>query len=228
MDPNIEKIVKTFFWLRIWRNENNPTSKFHTCAQIFIFVVFYVLYFMSLAIGAVISDSLMEAVYLCVTFLSVFLLSVYLLTFSWRQHEVEAILHDIAIDKSCGSEDVRNKLSTFTTFSNSFKFLAVYGSIIGMVFPVFLGSLPFQIWFPLDWKGNKMSYWLAVAYCLISYTFSIATAVCLRLFVWFVMLSLSLQYELLGIRFKALGERNRSEIMDELKECIIRHRELKE
>lgn len=228
MDPLIEKMVQTFFWLRIWRRKNEPISKLYKFLQICIFLIFYVFYAISLALGAFISDSVMESVYLCVTFLSVILLSAYLLTFSWKQNEVELILQNIAIDKSSyGSEDVNKKLLSYTKFSNFFKSLAVVGSVVGMVLPMLQNSIPFKIWFPLDWKSDTVSYWLAVLYCLICYTFSIVTAVYLRLFVWFVMLSFSLQYELLGKQFKSLGHRKLSNEMDELKECINRHRNIK-
>lgn len=227
MDPHIENIVQTFFWLRIWQRENEPISKLHKFLQILIFGIFYVFFAISLALGAFMSESLMESVYLCVVFLSVILLSAYLLTFSWKQNEVESILQNIAIDTSCSSGDVNDKLLSFTKFSNSFKLLAVVGSVVGMVFPLLQNSLPFKIWFPLDWKGDIVSYWLAVIYCLISYTFSIVTAVYLRLFVWFVMFSFSLQYDLLGMQFKTLGHRKLSNDMDELKECIERHRKIK-
>lgn len=226
MEPNISRIVQNLYWLRIWRNKKFPISNYHKCCHKFIFGLFYIFFGVTLVVGAIISDSLTETVYLSVVFLTLFSLSVNLLTFSRNQNDVESILKNISIEQNT---EVYDKILKFTKFTHYFKLLVASMSTSAVIFPLSQGLLPYGVWFPLDWKRNVTSYGITILYCLISHAVNVVTLVALRLFVWFVMINASLQYELIGKRLKNLGQQmtHDSIHMTELKKCIIAHRHVK-
>lgn len=229
MEQNISKIVQHLYWLRIWRYEKMPISNFHKFYQKCIFGIFYVFFGITLAAGAFVSDSLTETVYLCVVLLTLISVSVNLLTISSNQSEIELILCDIAIKENSAFPDVYEKSLKFTKFVYYFKFLVAAMSTFAIIFPLSQGLLPYAIWFPLDWKHNTISYWITILYCLISHGLNVITLVYLRLIVWFVMFNASLQYEILGKRFKNLGQQilDDSITITELKDCVVFHRRVK-
>lgn len=229
MEPNIHRIVQTLYKLFIWRKERFSIVNYRQFFKILtfgIFIVFIVFFTITFAVGAVISDSLTESVFLCVVFLALTSIIVNLLTISRNQNEIESILTNITIDENCGVPVVCRKMSKFTKFANYFKLLVAVGTVC---FPMSQGLLPYAIWFPLDYKRDFISYCITVVYCLLSHVLNVIILVYLRLFIWFVLLSASLQYEVLGKRFQSLGQQilDDSVILPELKKCVVIHRRVR-
>lgn len=146
-----------------------------------------------------------------------------------KQAEIESILENLQIDYNADKE-INLKIKNFTKCSYLFVTLACFGSFFLIIFPMSLGSLPFKIWFPLDWKHNRIFYWITAFYCIMSYIFSIVTAVYFRLFVWFLLYNASLQYQLLGKRLKNLSQQQLEGIScsDKFVECITSQQKLTE
>lgn len=96
-------------------------------------------------------------------------------------------------------------IKNFNFFSIGLIAVTTLMVLLVYVFPiVYRKTLPFKIWFPLDWKRNEIHFWIAYAYimycifiCYLMIAFAILT--------WYVLLNIAIKYRMLGNDLENLG-----------------------
>lgn len=129
-----------------------------------------------------------------------------------KKEDISSFLNDICVHSLDSDEfnEVKEKLSNFAKFGYANIFITTFG-VVGfhiITLPVFSTevALPLSIEFPLDWKNNRISYWLAHSFIAIG-IFTAAIAYFFTIIYWYIMLNCSIKYKILGNRFRKLGHR---------------------
>lgn len=84
-----------------------------------------------------------------------------------------------------------------------------------------------KIWVPfdVDWKSNDLAFWLIYIYtntCMALFATSIGRC----LFIWYIMLNLSLKFEILGYRLTNLKSQQNTTRIDFIN-CVEYHLQIK-
>lgn len=102
---------------------------------------------------------------------------------------------------------INNNLKRFSAFANIF-FGTVLLTVTGLFFLPIISStkmLPYKIWFPFDINKNIIVLILSKAYAVICMAlFAISTLS--TLFIWYLMLNVSIRYKTFGSHLKSLNK----------------------
>ncbi len=164
----------------------------------------------SVSMGAISSENTEEQVYLTMTTF-VGLVQIYrMYCLMWKQKETLGLTfltgHHITNDDEV--------FARCKTKMNIVAFLAkFYNRILLGSFPLILfipllsteRNLIFKIAFPLDHENSQAAFWITHVFVTFGYFLS-AKCCCHMYIVWYLMLNLILKYDILGNKFKHLGD----------------------
>lgn len=205
------QIISLFHGIGFWHRGNEATVReliikwFHC--------VYYSLFVVSLAIGAIRRENGDEGIFLMEIAVIVTVLAFKLCTLIWKQKQMLILLNRIGIFFIKCDEDLtfsNDKIESFMKFVRVFLVAFVVALFFEVGVAPFLNSentLFFEISFPLDWKHNEIAFWIAnvflfteIGLCLAPLLFAIT--------VWYLMLICSLRYEVLGRELRNMGRMN--------------------
>ncbi len=92
--------------------------------------------------------------------------------------------------------------------------------------------LPYPAWYPIDWKTNSQSYWIAFWYQVVGTAYQAYGIILLQLFSIYLMTVIGAQYDVLKYRLENLGlcktitEKSYEETESQFVECIKLHQEI--
>ncbi len=160
--------------------------------------------------GAIKSDSKDDCIYLTEVSIAVGNLLVKLWVLIWKQKQFLEMLGRICVfSVECHDDFVHanEKLKRFINVLMAILVVLLIGDISGLLITPYIGSektLLFNVAFPFDWKNNDIAFLLANAYIV----YGVGLGLMAFLFsttIWYVMLNLSLRYELLGNQLTNMG-----------------------
>lgn len=214
---NINRIIVFFYRLGFWHRGDGKLL-----AKIF-FSIYYTLFPISTLAGAISKYNEMESKVLLVesAMISIPLL-MKLLYVIWKKREILELLNRICvyhIDNAEVFTAVNDKLNTFMAFASLLLCSAGLSTVsISFIVP-FVGrerNLFLRVGFPLDWRNNDLSYWVAFMFVCTQMAFS-AILVSFSIMIWYLMANCSWRYEILGQQVMRMGR------MQSL-ESVKRHR----
>lgn len=230
--PMIQRIVQINYKFGVWQNEEDATLK-RKIGRTIVYVIFSVGFAVSLIGGSLISDDYHDSLFLLTSGLIICVLNFKtFLNYSKANQILEMLqaicVHSIPNRDTTGQllQDINRKLNNFKMFSNVFLALVITTILTFLIlfFPPFLTKkeLPFNIWFPLDWKTSLIAHWMAFSYIIFCLIFN--SFICLLTVIkWYIMLSCSIKYEVLGNYFRNFGAVKNSELesyFDEFGELV--------
>lgn len=201
-------IVKLLYYLGIWQDEEEPA--FRRIAKKAFYILYPVLFFIFLAIDAFFSYSSgnkNESIFVVQLVMTVKIM--YLL---FKKEELLAFLFDPIVAHSTEDrmewQQINNKMTKFTKFINAYLFMILITQICNIVFslPIIYGDkmLPLCISFPGQFP--EIIYWILYAFISTALLCCSATNL-ITVLIWYIMLSYSIEYEVLGNQFRNLGKR---------------------
>ncbi len=231
----IDKLISMFYFIGLWHDENR--SKLLRWILSSWHLIVYGYYPFSLVAGALICDNDTERIFLGVMSIVAGVAAVRLYYFVLNKDKILKLIRKIGVHKIKGSDDefhlVIQKVNVFIRFASYYEamLLSTVTSLMIISLPIISNEkrLPFNIFIPLDWRSNEVYYW--VSFTFVSFEI-LMTVVCtlFNVIIWYLMLALVLEYELLGNEFKSMGWINgKSDIFGrELISLIKKHRNLQE
>lgn len=203
----IDQIISTFCLIGLWHDRNR--TKFRRCILSIWHLAVYAYYPLSLAIGAHTSENETESIFLGVMSIVAFVGTVRLFYFVLKKDEILNFIRKISVHTIKNFEDdqeVKQKINLFIRFASYYEVMLAVAVISVIALPIFSteNRLPFTIFFPLDWRSNKVYYWITFAF--VSYEL-LMTVVCtfFNVIIWYLMMALVLEYKILGNEFKNVG-----------------------
>lgn len=208
-NTRINQIIGGFHRFFMWRNEKEST-----CLDItrkLLYLISYMTFPISLALGGFLSDDENEAIYLVAAAIPQAVGTVKLAYILWKKKEISAFIDDSSVHSIVNYDEftqISNKLQNLMKFSSCFISANVMGigTIIFLSLPVFTSEnrLPVNIAFPLDWKNSLFAYWLAYAYFFFAATISMVI-ISFNAVLWYLMLNFSIKYQILGNELRKMG-----------------------
>lgn len=108
---------------------------------------------------------------------------------------------------------ISQRLKGFNKLSFAFTVTIYFCLTTQLLVPLFLSkpTLPLPIWFPLNWKLNRLHFWIVYVYSSMAIIVIGHMVMLLQIFTCYLMFMNTLKFELLGIRFSRLGYQQRYE-----------------
>lgn len=175
---------------------------------------FFASFPLSLGVGAITSDDKKEAVFLAAAAIAVSVQVVRLFHIIWKRSDIVALIDKVSfiVKNEKDFARVNNQIKSFMKFAVCLVLIIALTMLFAFVIFAFSEEkkLPANIAFPLDYENSEFCYWLAFSYMIIVSIYSMVIFL-LNIIIWYLMLSLSIKYYLLGNQFKRLGIISRME-----------------
>lgn len=211
LDQTICQIFQLFHYVGLWQHDEE--SIFRKFGKKFGVILFYTLFLIFIATNAFISDDKNQSMYLIQATILVAVMLVKCLYLILKKDEILGFLNDSllcpSIEGRIEYDEVSGKVKKLT------KFVRVYNSIFAVTAVLVIGvKLPFlsvgekglPMFISFSYKDSEIIYWSAYLFVslsiVLSFTLNIFSAI-----IWYIMLIYSIDYELLGNKFRKLGWR---------------------
>lgn len=234
--PLIRQIIRVYYKFGVWQNAD--VNLFRKIVRMMVFLLGSIGFVAALIGGSLVAEDYNESLYLLTAgiIVAVLIFKTYL-NYS-KGNQILTVLHAICLHSVPNSEQLQYQV--YLKLNNFKKFAVLYlGIILVILFTFFIlyspiltseRKLPFNIWFPFDWKRYALAHWMAYSYIIFSLTFN--SFICLlTLIIWYIMLNCSIKYQILGQRLKNLGTVKRRDnednvFLDQLMELITMHQQI--
>lgn len=227
----LEQVISIFHFIGLWHDDNDHSkNKYLKWAKIIWHLTVYGYYPFSLALGALHCESDTEAIFLAVLAIVGTLLTIRLFYFALRKDEILKFIRTLGVhtikDNAEEYRRVQNTVDLFARFGTSFEAMLVVAvsTMITIALPFFSSEkhFPLNIYVPLDWRNNEFYYWFI--YILVSYDLVMTIIFsCFNVIIWYLIMSIVLEYEILGNEFRNMGKVKKSKSNIDLfeKELIV-------
>lgn len=204
----INRMISLFYRIGFWHRSDAATIK--QLRMKLFYCIYHVLFVISLLVGAFLSDDKDHSIFLAEIGIIGTVLSVKLWILIWKQNGILQLLNRICIFSIRSDDDfvlVNEILSGFFKFVISLLIYLMVADLCVMGVAPFIGSertLFFKVAFPLDWRNNGISFWVANIFVFTGLLLSMA-AFTLSIIIWYLLLVGSLRYKELSNELKELG-----------------------
>nr|QGW45416.1 odorant receptor 43 [Bradysia odoriphaga] len=208
IDSVINQMVSLFYYIGFWHRGDEPTAR--ELRTKYFYCCYYLLFVVSLVAGAFTSENEGETIFLVELSIAAAVLTVKLWCLIWKQKQILYLLNQICIFSFRYEEDVglfNVKLRKFRKFVISICIMAIIACFEVLVVPLIVSekTLILEIGFPLDYKNSEIAFWIANSFILTETVLSII-ATFFSVIIWYLLLSCSLRYTLLGSEMNKMGQ----------------------
>ena len=207
----LRRLIQTFYLFGIWRNENE--SDFRKSCMRLPYLIHYSSYLIFLLTYAFLSGDKDQLIFLVAVSTCVLIIVIKLWYLLYRKDEILQFLYDPivthCITDYAESIEVKNKIGNFVKFIQVFilALIAIFFLINTISLPIFTSekSLPLFVRFNLEGDYAMIIYWVAFLYSTLGIFLSV-TYVFTIVFIWYLMFNYSIEYKILGNKFRRLGK----------------------
>ncbi len=235
VEPILCQIIVLYRRLGIWRDDGESEFR-KSCMRILHFLQFlsYFIFNLTAAYQAYQSGHINELIYYSELEICFAVLAIKLAYLLWRKNEILTFLYDPIVNHC--TEDygesmiAKQKFKKFTVFNKLYSVIlsSTLVIVILVALPIFTDDkkmLPLFIRFNLESDHDTVLYWMAYISGSVNVFLSCVFST-LMLFVWNIMYNYSIEYKLLGHRFKSLGVVTPNTYYEELIQLIRSHNNL--
>lgn len=208
MDPTFHRLFAIFFLFGIWQSDDE--SNIRCMVKRAMHFMHLISLTIILLVCAIESNTAEGKCFLALcTFASV-VLDVKSYFILWKKEEILTFLYDAIVMNRIINRDesaeVTKIMKKAEKFNSGYFYMMLFGLSIFIILPIVYAEriLPGFIVFESENEHATILYYVAFAYITSCTTFAIIYCF-LMLFIWHIMLSYSIEYKLLGHRFKGLS-----------------------
>ncbi len=234
LDPTLCRIIE-IYRVAIWRDEGESDLR-KSCMRILYFLHYcsFLFYLLAGTYQAYLSENENQLIFLVEVQIAVSIVVVKLFYLLWRHDETLNFLYDPIVTHCTEDYDesvvVNRKIKRVTVFYKVYTLIIsiTIALVIFIPLPIFTKdgkSLPLFIRFNLESDYYVVFYWMTYIYA------SVGSVLCsvytfLMLIIWYIMYNYSIEYSLLGHRFRSLGTKTSKTYHLELIHLIRAHNKL--
>lgn len=236
--PLILQIIRAYHKFGMWQPDD--AKWYRKVVRSVVFLLGSVGFTSALIGGSVIAENYNDSLYLLTAGIIVGVLIFKTYLNFVKGDRILNVLHAICLHSVPHDEqllrEVNRKLNNFKKFATFFLVivLLILFTFLVLYCPLLTSEkkLPFNIWFPVDWRSSTLAHWLAYSFIIFCLAFN--SFICLlTIIIWYIMLNCSIKYQILGERFKNMGtvssgSNGRCNFLDQLTELITVHRQTEE
>lgn len=211
------------------------------CYKIYCFIVvavFYVLFIILTILEALFSKSVEDTMFIGCFSIMVLNITFRMVIFYRKRNVIKKLFLNTDIFADVENYCMENKetynailekLNTFVDFAYTMYCMFVVTVLMMIIVPLFIKEkfLLLSIWVPfeIDWRTNDIAFW--ILYVFTNSTMALCVVSIGRcLFVWYIMLNISIKFEILGCRLTNLkGQQSYSR--QDFIDCIQYHLRIK-
>ncbi|XP_037032708.1 odorant receptor 94b-like [Bradysia coprophila] len=235
IDKVISAIINFFYFIGLWHRGATATARerrtkllYYICNSLFL---------VSLVAGAITNEEVGKKIFLAEASIVVIVLNVKLGLLIWKQNRIVNLLNRVCNFTVRCDEDLeffnRTK-GEFIKFIISFIVMETIACFEVTLIPLVRSekNLVIEIGFPWDYKSSEIAFWTATIF-LLPATVVTSIASFLSMIIWYLLLSCSLRYDILGSEMKRMGQKSEPMKLSEkqkhnlfeqhLKECVVVH-----
>lgn len=206
LPPFVTHLIRAFEWLDLFSIDSQTSLRRKVYRKFRLWLFFgFPLAFM---IGSYENEDRSETLYLLALSICVILHSIKFNFISTRMGIFSVLLKEVSVHAiQCKEKfnEIELRLKKFHYLATGLIGTTVFIVLIIMAFPfVFKKVLAFNIWFPLDYKQSDLNFWIAHAYTMYC-VFVCALMIAFTAVIWYVMLNMSIKYQILGYALENLG-----------------------
>lgn len=203
----LQQIFTIFYGLGMWDIEKRRFF-YQSGLKLFHFI-YYLLFFLSIAVGACITNNNDELIMLTVASIIAAVHMFRLAYIIWRQNKIISLIHQLSAHSTNDRQEfikVNNKLENVVKIAKAFLFLCCSGVPLISIHPILSDNklLIVNIAFPLDWKNSSIKFWITHAYIVLGSIYGVLCYL-LSIIVWYLMINSAVKYEMLGNQFGIMG-----------------------
>ncbi len=203
----VHHLIGIFYRLGMWSDNDRFTFR-EFCRKLFYFI-YFVSFVLSIALGAYSTDDQDECVFLIVVSVILGVQAYRMWYILWQKNGLLMLANQIGIYSTYDRKEfieIKNKLNILMTFVRctllAFIIAALSASVL---FPItYERQLIFNIAFPFDRDNSDVAFWMAAAYIGGGIFCAIVCAIITEM-IWYLMLSMSFEYKILGNQIKHMG-----------------------
>ncbi len=206
----ISRIIGLLSFCGLWEDDNQ-----FIVIKLMKRLVYFVIslsFCVSLFSGSYMSDDYNESFFLTAAGIGGILQFVKLIYVLNKKDQIASFLNDICFHSLSDLDEfneIQEKLNNFAKFGYANILITTIGVLAFHIvtLPIFSTevALPLSIEFPLDWKNNRINYWLAHSFIAIGIVIA-AIAYFFTMVYWYIMFNCSIKYKILGNQFRKLGQ----------------------
>ncbi len=203
----IHHLFGIFYRLGMWTHSDTTTFR-DFCRKIF-YLLYIVSFALSIALGALKTENTDECVFLTVVSVIILVQTYRMWIILWHKNEILLLIDQIG--KHCTNDRgefirINKKLNVMMKFVRYFLIAFSISYLFGFVlYPITSDNrLILDIAFPLDWNSSNIGFWMASGFVGVGAFLAIVCAIITKV-IWYLMLSISFEYKLLGNQLKHMG-----------------------
>lgn len=201
----IHNIFAIFYLIGMW----NEKTSFKDKGRKLFYLVYFVSFFLSLSVGAFVNSNTDEFMFLAVVSIIIAVQICRMSCVIRNKNEILELIYEVNNSSAFDLKEfvrVDRKIKLLIKFGKFFIIMMSFSFSFLMISPVALNEniLVFKIAFPLDWRNDRIAFWMAYAY--VGGGFFLSAICCLfSITVWYLMLIFTIRYEMLGNQFRNMG-----------------------
>ncbi|XP_037027832.1 odorant receptor 94a-like [Bradysia coprophila] len=240
----ITLLISLFYFIGIWHRGDRPTAR-ELKTKIF-YSIYHPLFIISIVVGGASGTKSIDAIiFLAETSLAVAVLTIKFWLLIWKQNEIRVLLNRVCEFTIRNDDDYvtyNAKLKGFIKFVMIFLVAVIVNAVlVSLGVPIITSenSLFLEIGFPLDWKNSEAALGIATIFILSELILS-AIAINFSVIIWYLLLTCSLRYDVMGSELTNMGRASEETIenmterdahrnfFEELKAVIDAYRHLRD
>ncbi len=203
--PNtVQNLLGVLYLLGMW----SDTTSFGTHCRKLLYFIYFASFVLWIAVGACITDDKDESVFLTVGLIVAVVQTYRMSIILWRKNGLLLLVNQICTYSTSNREEfiqISNKLNVFMKFVRYFMLAIVMTTFFGgVLFPITNENLTFNIAFPIDWHSSEIAFFIASVFVGGGFFCGVVAAI-INQMVWYLMLSISFEYQILGNQLRHMG-----------------------
>ncbi len=201
----IHQLIGIFYRLGIWSDGTTFGDQFRK----FLYFIYFVCFVISMALGGYTTHDKDERIFLTVSSIISVVQAYRMWIIIWRKNGFLLLVHRIGRYSTDHRKElirINNKLNHLMTFVRYYLLVIVIASFSGVVlYPITNENhLILNIAFPFDRNNSNIAFFMASAF-IGGATFCFIVCVILIKLTWYLMLSISFEYKILGNQLRYMG-----------------------
>ncbi len=201
----IHQLMGIFYRSGMW---SDTTTFSGHCRKLFYFI-YFLSFDLSMAAGALTIEDNDERIFLAVASVIVAVLVYRMWILLWQKNGLLLLVNEIGKHSTNDRDEfirINEKLNIFMKFVGFFTLTTAFAAFCGVVVLPITNEkrLIFNIPFPFDPTNSKIEFWIATVFIGGGFLGTTVSDIITKM-VWFLMVSISFEYKILGNKFRNMG-----------------------
>lgn len=209
LDSKINLMISLFYKLGLWYHRDDEGTVKGRPIKLF-YSIYHALFPISLIGGAFVTDDNDESIALAEAGIMTAVIYVKLFFIIWKEDEIRQLLNEICVYRIADHKEftaVNEKLQNFVKFLTAFSVTNCCSASCAAAIVPFIGSeksIFFNIYFPLDYKNDEISFWIAFVFIFVQFALAMI-GILFSIVMWYLLMNCALRYGILGRQIINMG-----------------------